>query len=581
MRSLIIVLLFHLSICAYSQQHLQTKFEHSGGSETVTYQEGIDYWAKLANQFEEVSLLKMGLTDSGEPLHLVLYNSDGVFDISKIHESNKPVILINNAIHAGEPDGVDASMMLIRNFAQNKGIYPYLNDIVIAIVPFYNIGGVLNRNNSSRVNQNGPQAYGFRGNARNYDLNRDFIKMDSKNAFSLVQIISQLDPEVFVDTHVTNGSDHQHVLTLISTQHNKLGGKLGSYLENTFETEVFALLREKDRDPVVYVNIHGRSPNEGWVQFWDAARYSSGYTALNQTMGFISESHMWKPYKQRVENTYDYLEVMVSLTAKNAELIQGKRLIDREQLLKADSLPVAWENNKTLFRMVTLKGFETSNPVNNLTANPLLYYNREEPIEKEVPFYNEYEVSTRVKVPDYYIIPKVWSKVIERLAANGVNMIPLKKDSTMKVEAYSISDYQTVGMPYEGHYLHYATETTTKMKQITFRKGDLIVATKQLTRRYLVEVLEPSSQDSFFNWNFFDTILQQKEGFSDYVFAEKAEAILNSLSIDEQEAFKAKKRNDPEFAKSNFEQLDWIYKKSVHYEAAHLSYPIYRYSSSE
>ncbi|MFT6034846.1 MAG: hypothetical protein ACJAT1_000457 [Marivirga sp.] len=581
MRSLTIVLLFHLSVSVYSQQNLQTKFEKSGGSETVTYKEGIEYWTKLANQFEQVSLLKMGLTDSGEPLHLIIYNTDKVFDISNIHESNKPVILINNAIHAGEPDGVDASMMLIRNFAQNKSLYPYLKDIIIAIVPFYNIGGVLNRNNSSRVNQNGPEAYGFRGNARNYDLNRDFIKMDSKNAFSLVEIIKQLDPEVFVDTHVTNGSDHQHVLTLISTQHNKLGGQLGVYLEDTFEAEVFGSLREKDRSPVVYVNVHGRSPNEGWVQFWDAARYSSGYAALKQTIGFISESHMWKPYKKRVENTYDYLEVMVSLTAKNSALIQEKRLIDREQLLKADSLPIAWENNREQFRMVTLKGFETSNPVNDLTGNPLLYYNREEPIEKEVPFYNEYDVSAKVKVPDYYIIPKVWAKVIERLSANGVNMIALQKDSTIEVETYTISDYQTVSAAYEGHYLHYSTKTTVELKQITFRKGDLIVPTKQLAKRYLVEVLEPSSQDSFFNWNFFDTILQQKEGFSDYVFAEKAPAILKSLSIEQREEFKAMKHSDSEFAKSNFRQLDWIYKKSTHYEATHLSYPIYRYSSNE
>jgi hypothetical protein len=380
-----------------------------------------------------------------------------------------------------------------------------------------------------------------------------------------------------VDTHVTNGTDHQHVLTLISTQHNKLDGELGEYLENTFESEIFQSLNDKNRAPIVYVNVHGGSPNEGWTQFWDAARYSSGYTSLFQTLGFISESHMWKPYKERVENTYDYLETMIMLTAKNGGIIQEKRKNDRQALLESDSLATNWEINKGKFRMVTLKGFKSSMPTNSLTGNPLLHYDRNQPIEKEVPFYNEYAITNKVKVPNYYVIPQAWGNVIERLTANGVQFTSLKKDSLMRVEGYRIEAYQTAKTAYEGHYLHFGTTISSETKQIKFRKGDIMVPTKQLSKKYLVEVLEPSSQDSFFNWNFFDTILQQKERFSDYVFAEKAKEILVSLTQKEQDAFYKMQQEDEAFANSNYAQLDWIYKRSVYYEKAHLAYPVYRY----
>lgn len=576
MNKLLLLAFYVLLTNSVAAQNFKTKFEQSLGTETATYQEGITYWRNLANQFDELSFLQIGDTDSGEPLSLIIFNTDVVFDLSNIDKSNKPVILINNAIHAGEPDGVDASMMLIRDFVQNKESYPFLQDIIIAVIPFYNVGGVLNRNSTSRVNQNGPEAYGFRGNARNYDLNRDFIKMDSKNAFAMVKIMQTLDPEVFVETHVTNGSDHQHVLTLISTQHNKLGGDLGKYLENDFEGKIFNALQKKERAPIVYVNVHGRSPNEGWTQFWDAARYSSGYASLFQTLSFMSESHMWKPYQERVENTYDFLESMVRLTSENAATIQEKRMIDRAKILQADSMTINWDVNKEKFRMITLKGYETSNPVNPLTGNPILKYNRDKPIEKEVPFYNEYKIVEKVKVPEFYIVPQAWSQVIERLQTNGVQMKPLKSDSLLKVEVYSIQNYQTTETAYEGHYLHYNTSVKKKVKFMKLKKGDYMIPTAQPAKKFLIAVLEPTAQDSFFNWNFFDTILQQKEGFSDYVFVDQAEAIFKSMSQSEREKFKLLKETDSTFAKSNYAQLDWIYKRSEHYEKSHLTYPIYR-----
>ena len=78
----------------------------------------------------------------------------------------------------------------------------------------------LNRNSTTRTNQNGPESYGFRGNARNYDLNRDFIKSDTKNAKTFAQIFHLVQPDVFIDNHVSNGADYQYILNsfIYSTQ---------------------------------------------------------------------------------------------------------------------------------------------------------------------------------------------------------------------------------------------------------------------------------------------------------------------------------------------------------------------------
>ena len=575
MRSIFFIL-FIFCLSSSNAQELITAFEESNGTRTATYQEGINFYKKLAQKFPQIDMREMGKTDSGEPLHLVVFNKEEKFRFSEIQNSEKPILFINNGIHPGESDGIDASMMILRNWAQNISQHNFLDSVIVAVIPFYNIGGALNRNSTTRTNQNGPESYGFRGNAQNYDLNRDFIKMDSKNAFAFAEIFHQLDPDVFFDTHVTNGSDHQHVVTVLTTQHNKLGRNLGEYLENEFEPKIFEMMEEKGRDPIEYVNVHGTTPENGWTQFWDAPRYSTGYTTLFQTFGFMTEDHMWKDYKTRVENIYDFLNIASELTAKEGAKIQKLKAQDRNQIQEADSLPISWKNDQDEFKMITLNGYKTSYPESELTKNPLLKYNRNNTFEKEVPFYNHYKVEKSVKVPDYYVIPQAWSEVISRLKANGIKMESLRKDTAFSVQVYHIADFKTVGNPYEGHYLHYNTKVKSSNQEMTFRRGDYLIDTRQKNKRYLVETLEPEAQDSFFNWNFFDSILQQKESFSAYVFEPKAKEILADLPKDEQSLFYEKQENDSAFASNNYAQLDWIFKRSKHYEKSHKRYPVYR-----
>ncbi|NQY05055.1 MAG: M14 family metallopeptidase, partial [Flavobacteriaceae bacterium] len=275
-----------------------TVFEKSKGFETATYDEIITYYENLADVYPEVTLETFGETDSGKPLSLATFNS------ALTENGNEAVrLLVNNGIHPGESDGIDATMMLFRDLAQGNIEVP--KNVVISAIAVYNVGGCLNRNTGTRANQNGPREYGFRGNGRNFDLNRDFIKSDTKNANAFAEIFHHVNPHVFIDNHVSNGADYQYTLTHLFTQHNKLGGPMGSYLHETLMPGLENDLASKKLDITPYVNVWGTTPEAGWSQFMDYPRYSTGYTTLFNTLGMMVETHMLKPYKARVEQTYE------------------------------------------------------------------------------------------------------------------------------------------------------------------------------------------------------------------------------------------------------------------------------------
>lgn len=568
-------------ICSFftiNSQNLNTDFripfEKTNGTETSTYFETIDYYKSLAKKYPEISIFEMGKTDSGYPLHLVIYDSSKKIDFKEIRES-KNVILINNGIHPGEPDGVDASMVLLRDIVQNSNRTKQLENTIIAIIPIYNIGGALNRNSTSRVNQKGPTAYGFRGNARNYDLNRDFIKADTKNAKAFAEIFHLINPAIFIDNHVSNGADYQYAITHLFTQHNKLGGELGTFLENEMRQKIEESLLKKDISITPYVNVWGKTPEEGFSQFFDSPRYSSGYTTLFNTLGLMIETHMLKPYKQRVEQTYSFLETTIDFTIENGTKINELRKNAVSKILAKKTYPIAYELDKTTFSTLQFKGYEGSYIDSKVTNGKRLFYDRSKPYIKPVNYYNEFKPSKEITIPKAYILKQGYWNILERLKNNKIEFTILKNDSSFIVEEQHIKDYKTRTQAYEGHYPHYNTTVISSKKTIKFNKGDIYIPINQNGARYLMETLEAEATDSFFNWNFFDAILQQKEGYSAYVFEDIAEAFLIK-NPKVKDSLNLKIKTDTSFAKNPRAQLDFVYKNSPYYETAHLKLPVYK-----
>ena len=549
-------------------------FEKSTGKKTATYHEVIGFYNELSTFYPTVSFLEMGATDSGHPLHLAIFDPQGARNsIASYSKNERNLILILNGIHAGEPDGIDATMLLYRDLAENNFEIP--KNTVIATIPVYNIGGFLNRNSTFRTNQNGPEEYGFRGNARNYDLNRDFIKADTKNAQSFIEIFQLLNPDLFIDNHVSNGADYQYILTHLFTQHNKLGGDLGRYLHTQFIPEFEKSLAQKGWDIIPYVNVFNQKPELGYAQFYDSPRYSTGYAALFNTLGITVETHMLKPYKDRVEGTYQLMVSFINLADSDFQTIKTLRKNALPLYTIGSYYPITWEIDSTKTTTLPFKGYEADWIPSKVTQGNRLNFYRDQSFTKDVRYWNHFKASDSIQIPKAYIVPKGYWNIEKLLKLNDIEFTTLEKDTVFTAEVYHIANYETVKRPYEGHYLHYNTTLVKTIDSVSVKKGDFWIPTQQHGIRYILETLEPQARDSFFNWNFFDAILQQKEGFSPYVWEDLAYEFLKANPRIKNE-FDLKLKSDKEFAENTYRQLDWIHKKSPYYETSHMRYPIVR-----
>lgn len=560
-----ITLLFLFQTIFSFAQDFKTPYEKGNGNQTTTYEEMVKFYDDLDKNFESISVVEKGKDDNGEPIRVV------IFDNSK--KQNIPVIFINNGIHPGESDGIDATMMLIRDLALGKIKVP--QNTKVAAIEAYNISGMLRRGKFSRANQNGPEEHGFRGNARNFDLNRDFIKNDTENAKAFQEIFHWLKPIYFIDNHVSNGADYQYTFTYISTNKERLGNSLGTYFHQEMQPKLIQNMEKSKILNVPYVNIHGDSPDEGFPAFMDSPRYATGYTTLFNIPGTVAETHMLKPYQDRVKATYEYMRHSINFVDENYLDISKKRMQELTNYLPNKKYAIRWKLDSTKYSYIDFKGYEAGKKPSEISGKPRLFYDRNKPFTRKVKFFDSYKADKEITIPTYYVIPKSEGKIIENLKRNQIQFKELQSDSLITVESYKIVDFKTVKNPYEGHYLHFDTQVSSELKTKKFRKGDYLVSTKQSGVKFLLETLEPEAVDSYFNWNYFDGILGQKEYFSDYVFEDTAAELLKTNKA-LKTAFELKKASDAKFSEDGAAQLDWVYKNSEYYEGSVNQYPIYR-----
>jgi murein tripeptide amidase MpaA len=545
-------------------------------NETVTWQDAIKMYHWLDQQHEEARLVEAGWTDAGKPLHLFVISKEGEFSPAQIHKSGKSILFINNGIHPGEPCGVDASLKLAEGLLSGTDAYDqFLENTVVVIVPLFNIGGALNRSPFHRANQNGPLEQGFRGNARNLDLNRDFIKLDSKNTRSLVKILRDWDPHLFVDTHTSNGADYPYTITLINSHIQRHEPIQSEFLQTSLVPALFDAMETTPYQMSPYVWSMSRSPENGIRAFMDYPRYTSGYASLFNTIAFTVETHMFKPFSDRVLSTWHLLrEILKYSSIHAADLATMKNKAEQEKM-KREEFILQWELDTTRIQMIPFKGYGAKTKLSKVTGHPRQYYDRNDIWEKEIPYYKYFKPVSTVNAPEYYILPSAWSEVVERLQINQVLMQPLQVDTVMKVEVYYIDRFETVSQPYNGHYRHYDVAVRKEIQQVMLLAGDFIIPVRQKAIEYLVQTLEPRGYDSFFSWNFFDEILFRNEYFSPYIFEETAEKLLRDDPGLRHE-FRMKQSEDSVFASNPYQQLRFIYERSPWSEKSYMRYPVYR-----
>jgi hypothetical protein len=553
-----------LPLCLSAQT---SRYERTSGQETATYAEVIDWYSQLDKTYDQAKLIEVGKTDIGKPLHLFLLSADKNFTPS----AQKVTLLINNGIHPGEPEGIDASMLWARELLTTNKLP---KNVLLAIVPVYNVDGCLNRG-LSRINQNGPIEYGFRGNSRNYDLNRDFIKTDTENARSWQRMFQIYKPHVLIDNHTSNGADYQHIMTYFATQKDKLHPQVSGYMTQTFQPELDKALTTRGFQPVPYVNNFSDTPESGIEGFNDSPRYSSGYAAQFNCMGFVVELHMLKDYPSRVKGTYAFMEEALRLVQRDAaKLIANKQQADKA-ISQQTTFAVSYKADRSKVDSIPFLGYKAVYKPSDVSGLKRLSYDRSAPFTKQIAYRNTFVPNVTIETPRAYVIPQGWIEIIERLKRNGVVMQPLPKDTLMTLDTYYIGDLKTGTRPFEGHYVHTDVTLRTESQQIQLYKGDYLIYPNQTANRYIVETLEPQGIDSFFAWNFFDSILGQKEHFSAYVFEDVAADYLKKHP-DVRQKLTERKAADKAFAESASAQLEFVYRNSPYYENTHNRYPVYR-----
>ncbi|MEA1897017.1 MAG: hypothetical protein U9N53_05065 [Bacteroidota bacterium] len=545
-------------------------------NETLEYNEVITAYQYLADKYEKASLFEIGKTDIGKPLHLFIMTQNRDFESVLNGKTDKCIVFINNGIHPGEPPGIDASIQFSMDIlsGHNK-MDNLLDNTVLCIIPVYSVGGALNRSPYHRSNQETPPESGFRGNGKNLDLNRDFVKMDSKNARSLIRTFQKINPHIFLDTHTTNGSDHQYAITLIPTIYQKLPVSMSGYFDDIMLPALYGRMKETGYEMTPYVNWVHRDPSQGIASYFDAPRVSTGFASLFNCYAFMTENHVYKEFKYLVQSVYNFMFALTEYANDHHEEIISTRKKANEFTSGMSHFTSKWESDTTKYETIIFKGYEAGKKESPISGLQVFSYDRDKPYEKEIPFYKYFISGEEISKPYAYVIPQAWEKAIHSLEINGVEMSQISKDTIIEVEAYYITGLSFSKQPSNGHFRNRDIQVRKETQSIHFYKGDYAIVMNQRRNRFIMEMIEPTTIDSYLSWNFFDPVFDRREYFSSLGFEKNALKYLDENPTFKHE-FEKRKSEDNAFAEDHYAQMRFIYSNSPYMEKSYRRYPVYR-----
>ncbi|MFH0895600.1 MAG: M14 family metallopeptidase [Bacteroidota bacterium] len=559
-------------------QDLKTLFEKTDGKQTPRYDETVTYCKQLAATFPIFHFTEYGKSSQGRALPLLIADRDGIDNPSEVREMGRIVVLIQACIHAGEPDGKDAGLMLMRDLATNKEFSKLLEHVTVLFIPIVNVDGHERWGKYNRINQNGPEETGWRATAQNLNLNRDFMKADAPETQAWLKLFNHWLPDFFIDSHVTDGADFQYTITYGLELMGNMEPTLTQWTKNIYLKKVDSLMRAENKPITPYVEFRNwHDPRSGLESFLSPPMLSQGYTAIQNRPGLLIESHMLKDYKTRVNATYAMLKNSLLVLDKNylslIHSIANSDVAVASADFRKKPLPVNFETGKDSV-MVDFLGVEYSSAKSALTGGMWFTYSKI-PKTFRIAHFNTQIVTGTVSIPDAYVIGREWSDVIERLEWHGIQLMQLKNNVSAEVNFYRLKNIRWSDRPYEGRQkiISFLTDTILTIKKLS--AGDVVIRCDQRTAKVIAYLMEPGSSDSFLRWGFFNTQFQQKEYSESYVMEGMARDMLAKDPALQKE-FDAKKASDTVFAKNPNAILNWFYSKTPYWDNNLNVVPIYK-----
>ncbi len=566
------------SFSLQSQNNYLTVFESSGGLETPRYDETYRYCRMLSDSSAMVSMIEYGKSPQGRILFAMILDREGLSDPVMIRSRGRIIMMVEACIHPGEPEGKDAGLLLLRDITINKENISLTDNVSILFIPIANPDGHERFGSYNRVNQNGPKEMGWRTTAVNLNLNRDFLKADAPEMQAWLKLFNTWLPDFFMDIHTTNGADYQYVITYGAEDFGNMDGGLTLWIDKTYIPTVSGAM-EADGLPIFpYVTfIRWHDPSSGLRSRASGPRFSQGYVAARNRPGILVETHMLKPYPQRVKATLtlmihtlkilnDQHKTLTTLN-KNADLhcISGALLRNPFSLsykLTEKSVPVEF------------KGVKYHSVTSDITGNEWFIYS-DTPYTFTLDWYRENVPERLVILPEAYIIPAEWSEVIHRLALHGIEMEQLRRDSTLEVSLYRFSEVRFGSLPNEGRMRVENFKVEEFRKTVTYPPGSVVINIKQQGARIIAHALEPGSPDSFLQWGYFNAIFEQKEYGESYVMEKMFREMIsqNPALSDEFKVFSETLLDGPS---KMWAQYNWIFSRTPYYDTTKDVYPVGR-----
>lgn len=563
--------------CSLNAQDWTTHYEQSGFKQTPRYAETIDYCQRLTAASPMAGMINLGNSPQGREIPMMIIDRDGLTSPEAIRAKGRIITLIEAGIHPGEPDGKDAMFLLLRDMLIDGKHKKLLEKTSILFIPILNVDGHERFGPYNRINQNGPEEMGWRTNAANLNLNRDFLKADAPEMHHWLKMYSLWLPDFFIDIHSTDGADYQYPLTYAIEIYGNLDSGLTRWLTNIYEPRITSKMEDEGYPIFPYVQFRSwHDPRSGLTTSTSPPMISQGYAAIQNRPGLLIETHMLKDYKTRVDATLQMVTHTLFILNHQAETL--KTLIDMADkstaapAFRSQPLALNWETSRTDSTMIDFKGVEYSSVKSDLTGGDWFVYDDTKPITMKLPFSSKTNPSAVAILPQAYIIPAEWSQVIERLKLHGIKIDTLTEVLQINVDSYKFKDYDFRKLPNEGRHM-VKTDVEEINETRTFPIGSAVIYTTQRTAKVIAGLLEPKAPGSFVEWGFFNSVFEQKEYSESYVMERMAREMI-STNPELKKAFEKKKANDPEFAQSQWAMLNWFYAQTPYWDQNFLKYPV-------
>ncbi|MBK9438407.1 MAG: peptidase M14 [Chloracidobacterium sp.] len=546
----------------------QTTAEKTNYAKTSTYDEAVAYSKKLAAASGGLIVYKSyGKSGEGRDMPLLIAASGKAFTPEIASKQGKAVVLIQAGIHAGEIDGKDAGLALLRDIAITKTRLDLLKDVVILFEVIYNVDGHENSNPFMRMNQNGPDEMGFRANASNLNLNRDYMKADAPETRAWLGLWNRWRPDAFVDCHVTDGADFQYNLTYEYAHFQEVNPAVKNWMDEHFDGVVVPNVASEGNRLTHYIEFAGREVTSGIATFIATPRFATGYTPLRNRAGLLIETHVYKPYKSRVRGTYDTLRYFIEEIGKSkASLFAVNKTADDE----SSALGRTYDRNAKFpivlgvtdkATEIAFKGLDYRIDDSPISGAKRLVYGTI-PTDYTIKKFDDGKVVTAVAPPLAYIVPPQYKDVIDVLKLHGIKFTILKKAQTMDVESYKLTEPKWSTNSFENR-ITLSCKPLPIAETRTYAAGSVVVRLDQDTANVAIHLLEPAGPDSFVYWGFFNSIFEQKEYGESYQIEKVA---VEMLAKDPKlKAEFETKLKDEGFAKNPRARLNFFYERSPYY----------------